>query len=185
MCVEIRCQHKGENDYVFTVSDLSRDIEEQGFEFDVWCKANVWREPETRHEPENSGFKIDYDSFDLMLKSHSDEEKKRITAWVEIHKAKGVFEDAFGTTLYEIESDFEYQIVELLLPYCSLNRNVDEEYKDKDSIYECARWVLKQFKNKGQIECDLFKIGQELEQKWLRWVDFELLKKLEEIKQSI
>ena len=184
MSVTITCTHKGDNNYTYRVSDIDRDSD-LGFEVDINCIINGEYEHATRDEPENSNFKIDYDSFDPDFENFPKEVKARAIAWITIYENSSVYEDAFLASYYEIESDIMYSVVEVLLPYFLLDRNMNEKLKDEGSIYECAKWVISQLKSKICFNEDIFAIAKILETKWLRYVDFDLLVELDKIKQNI
>jgi len=105
MATLIDCRkHNYENFYTYTVSkDIDTDDEENSFQVDIDVRVNEWCSPETRWEPQDSGFDIDYDSFEIEFSNHSESEIKMINDWIELHKEKGTFEDAFGTSYFEIE----------------------------------------------------------------------------------
>jgi hypothetical protein len=106
MSTVIRCLHKTDDWYIYNVQ---KDIEdEHGFEVDIWVRVNTYYVPariinEYQDQPAEFDFKIDYDSFEVQFNHHSELEVKTINEWVEIHKEKGTFEDAFGKSWHEIE----------------------------------------------------------------------------------
>jgi len=90
MSTVIRCIHKTEDWYIYNVQ---KDIEdEHGFEVDSLVRVNGWIDHETQFEPVNSGFKIDYDSFEIQFNHHSELEVKTINEWIEIYKENGSWE---------------------------------------------------------------------------------------------
>ena len=70
---------------------ISKDIDlddENSFEVDILVRVNEWVDPETKFEPVNSGFKIDYDSFEIQFNNHSESEKKMIENWIDIENGE-------------------------------------------------------------------------------------------------
>jgi hypothetical protein len=101
MSTIISCSHKCDDVYNY---NIEKDIEDDnGFEVNVLVRVNGWVDSQTMWQPENSGFGIDYDSFEVEFNNHSESEIKMINDWIESHKQKGTFEDAFGTSYFEIE----------------------------------------------------------------------------------
>lgn len=106
MATIIRCTHKYDDVYNY---NIEKDIEdENGFEVDVLVRVFTYYKParilyDDHDHPAESGFKIDYDSFEIEYNQHSEPEKETIENWVSVHKDKGTFEDAFGKDYFEID----------------------------------------------------------------------------------
>ena len=185
--VTITCNHKYEDKYNFRVSDVTRDDENVGFDVDITVTVNESYTPariyySDNDHPADYDFEIDYDSFDFDLQNHPEDQKQRAIAWCVIHNEKGVFEDAFAAKESEIESEIEFRLVEAILPYSNLNF---KDYKDSESVFACARFIIQQLTSKDSHKMDIYNLGVELDNGWLMYVDYELLKHIELIDKEI